>query len=147
MKYDILIVGGGSAGWMTAATLLKEFPNKKIGLIESPEIATVGVGESTIVSIQEWTNYIGIDHREFLKHTDGSYKLSIQFRDFYKLGERFHYPFGSPHISENLTGLNDWYFKQMLYPETPRTDYADCLYPQMALVNQNKCFYINISKK
>ena len=82
---NILIVGGGSAGWMTAATLLKAFPDKKISLIESPNIATVGVGESTIEGIRNWVNYIGIDEKDFIKETEGSYKLSIKFTDFYKV--------------------------------------------------------------
>ena len=51
----ILVVGGGSAGWMTAATLIKSFPKKQITLIESPNIKTVGVGESTIGGIKNWT--------------------------------------------------------------------------------------------
>ena len=137
----IMIVGGGSAGWMTASTLIKQFPKKNITLIESPNISTVGVGESTIGGIRLWSNWLGIDDKDFLKHTDGSYKLSIKFTDFYKKGEAFHYPFGSPFLEGNKAKLNDWYFKKFLYSDTPVSDYADCHYPQMALVNTNKCFY------
>ena len=108
--YDIMIVGGGSAGWMTASTLIKEFPNKKIALIESPEIATVGVGESTIQQIRGWATFLELDDKEFLKHTDGIYKLSIQFTDFYKKGETFHYPFGEAFLENTLRGHNDWWF-------------------------------------
>jgi hypothetical protein len=138
---NILIVGGGSAGWMTAATLIREFPEKNISLIESPNISTVGVGESTIGGIRLWTNWLGIEDKQFLKFTDGSYKLSIKFTDFYKKGEAFHYPFGSPYTENNKATLNDWWFKKFFYKDTPQSDYADCLYPQMALVNQNKCFF------
>lgn len=138
---SIIVVGGGSAGWMTAATLLKQFPNLTITLIESKEISTVGVGESTIGGIKAWTNWLGIDDKHFLKHTDGSYKLSIKFTDFYKKGESFHYPFGLPYLEGNKALLNDWWFKKFYYPKTPYSDYADCHYPQMALVNSNKCFY------
>jgi len=141
MINNILIVGGGSAGWMTAATLIREFPEKNISLIESPNISTVGVGESTIGGIRLWTNWLGIDDKKFLKFTDGSYKLSIKFTDFYKKGEFFHYPFGEPIVENNKANLNDWWFKKFFYEDTPYSDYVDCLYPQMALVNQNKCFY------
>tara|TARA_R100001079_G_scaffold110283_2_gene85233 strand:- start:44 stop:1546 length:1503 start_codon:yes stop_codon:yes gene_type:complete len=136
---NIIIVGGGSAGWMTASTLLKAFPNKNISLIESPNIATVGVGESTIQGIRNWVKYIGIDEKDFIKETEGSYKLSIKFTDFYKKGESFHYPFGTPDIDNNHSLLNDWWFKKFVNPKTLNTDYADCMFPlQMAYVNNNK---------
>ena len=135
----ILIVGGGSDGWMTAATLESQFPQYKISLIESKNISTVGVGESTIAQIREWVRLLKIKDEDFLKHVDGSYKLSIKFTDFYKKGEAFHYPFGSPPIENTRAGTNDWWFKKILYPKTPCSDYADCTYPlQMAYVNHNK---------
>jgi tryptophan halogenase len=139
---NILIVGGGSAGWMTAATLIKCFPNKNISLIESPNIPTVGVGESTIGQIRQWMAILDIKDEEFVPYTDASYKLSIKFTDFYKKGESFHYPFGSPNIDNNTHGLNDWWFKKIIHPETSYSDYAECVFPQMALVNENK-FFLN----
>ena len=139
----ILIVGGGSAGWMTAATLESQFPNYEISLIESKNISTVGVGESTIAQITDWMRLLKIKDKDFIKHVDGSYKLSIKFTNFYKKGEAFHYPFGQPAIGGTKAGTNDWWFKKMLHPKTPYSDYANCTYPlQMAYVNQNK-FDIN----
>jgi hypothetical protein len=133
----IIIVGGGSAGWMTASTLIKAYPEKEIILIESPNVPTVGVGESTVGGIKFWSKFLGIDDKEFMSATDASYKLSIKFTDFYKKGEAFHYPFGVP-TSDHP---NDWWFKKIHKPETEYSDYADCMYPQMALVNQNKLGY------
>ena len=60
----IVIVGGGSAGWMTAATLVKVFPNKEITLIESPNIPTVGVGESTLGFINSWLKLLDIKDKD-----------------------------------------------------------------------------------
>ena len=137
---SILILGGGSAGWMTASTLIKKFPNKKITLIESPNIPIIGVGESTIAGIKFWSKWLGLTDKDFLKFTDGSYKLSIKFTDFYKKGESFHYPFGEPQIQNNLNELNDWWYKKILYPNTKNSDYASCYYSQMALINENKFF-------
>ena len=139
----IIILGGGSAGWMTAATMIKTFPDKEIVLIESPNAPIVGVGESTVGGIKNWTKYLEIDDKEFLKHTDGSYKLSIIFTDFYRKGTEFHYPIGEPVIDGNYAKLNDWWFKKFLKPETPNSDYAECHFPQMALVNNNKLDYNN----
>ncbi len=137
----IYVVGGGSAGWMTAATLIKEFPNRDITLIESPNIATVGVGESTIGQIRQWTRYLGIKDKDFVPHTDASFKLSIRFEDFYKKGEHFHYPFGYPDTTNHKAELNDWWFRKILKPETPNSEYADCISPQMAMVNENRCHH------
>ena len=77
-----MIVGGGSAGWMTAATLIHEFPNKSITLIESPNIQTIGVGESTLQQIRAWTTYLGIEDKDFVPFCDATFKQSIKFTDF-----------------------------------------------------------------
>ena len=80
----IVIVGGGSAGWMSAATMVRAFPDKEIIVIESPDYPIVGVGESTLGGITGWANWIGIDEKDFMPATDAVYKMSIKFTDFYK---------------------------------------------------------------
>ena len=85
MKTDkIIIVGGGTAGFMTATTMLKLFPKKRITLIESPNIKTVGVGESTINQFRKWLSLMNIKDEDFMKYCDASYKLSIRFTNFHK---------------------------------------------------------------
>jgi len=135
---SIVIVGGGSSGWMSAATLISQFPSKKITLVESPNYSTVGVGESTIAGITRWMNLIGVKDEEFMPPTDASYKTSIRFSDFYRKGSgSFHYPFGEIDLTGNY-GNNDWFLKKALHPETDVSDYADCMFSNMALVNANK---------
>ena len=135
----IVIVGGGSAGWMTASTLIQRLPGREVVLIEDPNTPTVGVGESTLGFINEWLRLLGIKDTDFLKETNGTYKMSISFTDFYKKGAgTFHYPFGEVNTINNTYAKNDWYLKKHLYPETPISDYADCIYPIMSLVNANR---------
>ena len=59
---NVVILGGGSAGWMTASTFIKAFPNKNITVVESSSIPKVGVGESTVQDISSWLNYLNIDY-------------------------------------------------------------------------------------
>lgn len=136
----IVIIGGGSAGWMSASTLVRFFPNKDITVIESPDIPIVGVGESTLGFIRAWTSSLGIDEKDFMKHTDASYKLSIKFTDFYKKNSGgFHYPFGTPHFTDkNFLGLRDWDLKKHYYPDTRVQDYCRTFFPAMALIENNK---------
>lgn len=141
MINKIVIVGGGSAGWMSAATLKKVFPEKEIVVIESPDINTVGVGESTLGFINRWLYLIGIKKEDFMAECDATYKLSIKFTDFYKKDYgSFHYPFGLPifDTQQLIGGSEEWFIKKMIYPETPLTDYVDSYYPSMSLVNSNK---------
>jgi flavin-dependent dehydrogenase len=140
MKTDkIVVVGGGSAGWMTAATLIKNFPNKKICVIESKDVPIVGVGESTLGQINEWLYTLGINEDDFMKDCDASLKLSIKFTDWGGKGTgAFHYPFGDPWAVGTKFGLNDWFIKKTMYPDTPTSDFVDCFYPAMPLVYQNK---------
>jgi tryptophan halogenase len=135
---SIIILGGGSAGWMTATTLIRLFPNKKITLIESPNTPIVGVGESTLGQINWWLQLCNIKDEEFMKDCDASYKLSIKFIDFYKKNSgEFHYPFGDTFENGLIAGKNTWYFKKMLDDSLSVNDYANFLYPGMALVNNN----------
>jgi tryptophan halogenase len=136
---NIVVVGGGSAGWMTAATLINFFPNKNITVIESPDVPIVGVGESTLGGIRSWMHALGIDEKEFMKYTNASYKMSIKFTDFYnKDAGSFHYPFGQPMVNDSPDGLNEWQNKKSLYPDTPVEDYCRTFFPAMPLIENNK---------
>lgn len=97
----VVILGGGTAGWMTAALLSKALTKVDITLIESEQIGTIGVGEATIPSLHFFNDMLGINSTEFVKHTSGSFKLGIQFENWHKLDEKYFHGFGS-------TGLGMW---------------------------------------
>jgi len=135
----IVVVGGGSAGWMSAAMLIKAFPEKEIVLLESPDVPIAGVGESTLAGINDFVQFLEIDELDFMSYTDASYKLSIKFTDFYeKDSGGFHYPFGDPLLDGTLDGAHDWFYKKALYPETPVQDFVRSYYPSAALFENNK---------
>lgn len=94
---QIVIVGGGTAGWMAAAALsrLRDGTELDIILVESEQIGTVGVGEATIPPFVEFNKLLDIDEREMLSAVQGSFKLGIQFMNWGKLGDSYIHPFGA----------------------------------------------------
>ncbi len=93
----ICIVGGGTAGWIAAAVMAHHFKGKlfEIELVESDDIGTIGVGESTIPPFMELIAKLDINEQEFVRATQASFKLGIEFEDWHRKGERYFHPFGS----------------------------------------------------
>jgi tryptophan halogenase len=128
----ICILGGGTAGWMTAAALshkLRGLPIR-IELVESDEIGTVGVGEATLPLIRKFNEALNIDEATFMKETEATFKLGIEFCDWGRPGDRYIHPFGD--YGRPIDGLpfyQAWLRLRQL-GETARID--DYAYPIIA---------------
>jgi tryptophan halogenase len=108
----VVIAGGGTAGWM-AATLLKKVLGQMIDveLVESEDIGIVGVGEATIPPIQIFNKFIGLDEKEFLRETNGTIKLAIQFENWRVKGESYFHTFGAPGTSMGFCNFQHYWLR------------------------------------
>ena len=103
-KVRVVVLGGGTAGWMTAASIVRLLPGlATVDLIESEDIGIVGVGEATLPHIRGFVEKLGIDEAAFMKATHATFKLGIDFRDFGAIGTSYIHPFGS--FGEEVAGI------------------------------------------
>ena len=135
----VIIAGGGTAGWMSAALLRASLPaDVDILLIESEDIGIIGVGEATIPTIRHFNDRIGIDETEFVRATEASFKLGIEFRDWGHIGNRYFHPFGDYGPAyEGLAAHQIWRKLNLSGDNTPlealslatQMAYANCFFP------------------
>ena len=133
----IFILGGGTAGWLTALFLNKTYPSFKIELIESDEIGVLGAGESTTMPFFNMLNYIGIDHKEFRKETKSTCKSVVRFDNWHSNDGYFvspMYPWNSKISAETYGGNTTEFF---IYCLANGIDIKSKGYSKIALRNKS----------
>ncbi|MFR9674839.1 tryptophan halogenase family protein [Streptomyces sp. TR06-5] len=129
MVDNVVIVGGGTAGWMTASYLRATFGDRlSVTLVESANVPTVGVGEATFSTVRHFFDYLGLAERDWMPACNASYKLAIRFEDWGRPGEHFYHPFERLRTAQNFT-LADWWVK--LGDSTRRFDEACYVLPAL----------------
>ncbi|WP_086736567.1 tryptophan halogenase family protein [Erythrobacter colymbi] len=121
----IVIVGGGTAGWMTAAAMVRvlgAMPGLSVTLVESEVIGTVGVGEATISQIIGFNRLLGLDEMEFMRETRATYKLGIEFVDWLRPGHSYVHPFGSFGLDMLGIEFQHFFLRGAQLGETARID-------------------------
>jgi tryptophan halogenase len=110
MARNVVIVGGGSSGWMTASYLKKALKGVDITLVEAPHIKSIGVGEATFSTIKLFFDYLGLEEHEWMPSCNAAYKLAIKFVNWRKQGGHFYHPFQR---HEMVDGYNtaEWWLK------------------------------------
>ncbi len=118
-RRHVVIVGGGTAGWMSAAFVAKITQGKlaDITLVESEDIGTIGVGEATIPAIKRFNRLLGVDEREFIRQTQATFKLGIEFVDWGQSGSRYFHPFGPIGAPIGRTGFEHYLARRRLNGE------------------------------
>ncbi|HZX25639.1 MAG TPA: tryptophan 7-halogenase, partial [Telluria sp.] len=108
----IVIVGGGSAGWMAAAALSRALgADCAIDLIESEQIGTVGVGEASIPQLAQFNAFLGIDEDDFLRQTHGTFKLGVEFVDWDQPGQSYFHSFGTIGQARGMLGFHHYWLR------------------------------------
>ncbi|HEX6904649.1 MAG TPA: tryptophan halogenase family protein [Thermoanaerobaculia bacterium] len=110
MAKSVVIVGGGTAGWMTAAHLKKALPSLDITLIESANIKTVGVGEATFSTVKLFFDFLGLEEHEWMPHCNATYKLAIKFVNWRADGGHFFHPFQRYDVVDGFN-MGEWWLK------------------------------------
>lgn len=124
---DIVILGGGAAGWIAAAWLAKKIDRQqtRITLVESEEIGIIGVGEATIPLLTQYNAALGIDEFDFIRRTQGTFKLGIEFCDWGVAGNRHFHAFSDyGHAVEGISTHHYWLRMRRSGEDHPIDDYS-----------------------